>query len=189
MNKNLNIIKILKDGGIGILPTDTLYGLVGKAESKIAVNRIYKVKGRDDGKPLIVLISSFSDLKKFGIILDSKTKKFLEKIWPAKVSVILECKNNRFKYLHRGTNTLAFRFPRKKSLIEILKKTGPLVAPSANLQGLPPALTIPEAKKYFGSNVDFYISEGKKVSKPSTLVSFIDGELKIIRQGAKNIKQ
>lgn len=182
------IIKILKKDGIGILPTDTLYGLVGRAESKDAVQRIYKVKGRDDGKPLIILISSFSDFKKFGIDCDLKTKALLEKFWPGKVSVILSCENKELTYLHRGTKSLAFRFPHKKSLLEILKKTGPLVAPSANPQGLSPALTISEAKKYFHSNVDFYFSEGKKTSQPSTLVSFTDGELKILRQGAKKIK-
>lgn len=183
MKKNLNnIIKILKSGGVGVIPTDTLYGLVGSAFSNDAVERIYKIKNRDTKKALIILISSFKDLEKFGINLKEDQAKFFAKIWPGKVSVILSCKNKEFKYLHRGTNSLAFRFPAMKSLIEILKKTGPLVAPSANPEGLKPSETITEAKKYFGDSVDFYLAGGSLKCFPSTLVEISkDGEVGVLR--------
>ena len=73
--------------------------------------------------------------------------------------------------------------PKDKSLLEILEKSGPLVAPSANFEGERPAETIEEAKKYFGSDVDFYIDGGKIISDPSTLVELQDGKWNIIRQG------
>ena len=128
--KSKNIIKILKSGGVGVMPTDTLYGLVGSAFSKKAIDRIYKIKNRNKSKKLIVLISSIKDLEKFKIKLSST--KSLSKYWPGKVSIII--------------GGIAFRLPKKKSIIEILKKTGPLVAPSANPEGLKPAATIKEAK-------------------------------------------
>ncbi len=198
--KSKEIISILKKGGVGVIPTDTLYGLVGSAFSKEAVEKIYKIKNRDTKKALIILISSFKDLEKFGINLKEDQAKFLKKIWPGKVSVILPCKNKEFKYLHRGTNSLAFRFPAKKSLLEILKKTVPLVAPSANPEGLKPAENIREAKKYFGpvrsregsqrpsasngigTNVDFYLAGGSLKSEPSTLIEINkDGEVGVLR--------
>ena len=121
-------------------------------------------------------------MEKFGINLKEDQAKFLKKIWPGKVSVILPCKNKEFKYLHRGTNSLAFRFPAKKSLLEILKKTGPLVAPSANPEGLKPAENITEAKKYFGDKVDFYLAGGSLKSEPSTLIEISkDGEVGVLR--------
>jgi len=144
------VIKLLSAGQIGIMPTDTIYGLVGQALNRETVERIYKVRRRSPGKPLIVLISSVDNLKSFGISLDYKEKMFLNKFWPGQVSVILPCKSSKFKYLHRGTKTLAIRLPKKKSILEILKKTGPLVAPSANPEGLPPANNLKEAKGYFG---------------------------------------
>lgn len=182
------IVKILQDDGVGILPTDTLYGIVGNAFSKKVVESIYSIKGRDEGKPFIILISSIKDLENFGIDFNNS---FLEKFWPGKFSILLPFKNklseNKFKYLHRGTNELAFRLPNKKSLRELLKKTGPLVAPSANPQGLNPAKNIKEAKEYFGDKVDFYVSEGTLKSEPSTLLRINkNGEIQVLRGKLKN---
>lgn len=153
---------------IGIIPTDTIYGLVGPALSKKEVERIYKVKKRGTKKPFIILISSIKDLELFKIKIDKDAENILKKLWPGKVSVILPCPYKKFEYLHRGTKNLAFRLPRKKQLIKFIRKYGPLVAPSANPEGLPPANSIREAKEYFGDRIDFYIS-GSINDKPSTI--------------------
>jgi L-threonylcarbamoyladenylate synthase len=182
------IIKILQSDGVGILPTDTLYGIVGNAFSKKTVERIYKIKGRDENKPFIVLISSIKDLEKFNIDFNIS---ILNKFWPGKFSILLPFKNklsiNKFKYLHRGTNEIAFRLPNKKSLIELLKKTGPLVAPSANPQGFDPASNIKEAKAYFEDKVNFYVAGGILKSAPSTLLRINkNGEIQVLRGTLKN---
>lgn len=175
-------IKILKGGGVGVLLTDTLYGLVGQAQNKKAVAKIYKIKGRNEKKPLIILISSIKTLGLFGVKIDKQTQKALENFWPGPVSVILPCCLKKFEYLHRGTCTLAFRMPNKKSLVEIIKKTGPLVAPSANPEGMPPAKNVTEARSYFGSGADFYVRGGKPKNKPSAIFSIKSGDMKIIRK-------
>ena len=94
--------------------------------------------------------------------------------------------SNFFKYLHCGTKSLAFRLPDKKSLQKILKVTGPLVAPSANPEDLPPAKTITEAKNYFGDQINFYLP-GKTNTAPSTLIEIIDKKIIIRREGAGKI--
>ena len=176
-----DIYQIIKSGGIGVYPTDTLYGVVGGAHSKSAVEKIYSVKGRSKQKPFIILVSSINDLKKFGIKITKFQKKYLSEVWPGAVSVILPCKLKKFEYLHRGKNTLAFRLPKKKKISEFVKKTGPLVAPSANPQGMIPAHTIAEAKDYFGSDMDFYVSGGLLDAKPSTIVFLSEKGPKILR--------
>lgn len=182
------MIEILKCGGIGVLPTDTLYGIVGKALDKETVERIYRVRRRDLKKPMIILISSLDDLKKFGIILKKNQKETLSKFWPGKVSVVLDCKSEKFKHLHRGKNTLAFRFPADETLLKILKKVGPLVAPSANRAGDKPAENFKEARTYFTDEVDFYVDGGKIKSQPSTLVEMDkNGIVKVLRDGAVKI--
>jgi L-threonylcarbamoyladenylate synthase len=182
------IIKILKFGGIGIIPTDTLYGLVGSALNAETVERIYRVRRRDLKKPLIVLISSSTDLKMFGIKLNLAQEKKLKEFWPGKVSVIFECKNKKFQHLHRGKNSIAFRFPYDFELLNLLKKTGPLVAPSANRAGDEPATNFKEARAYFTDEVDFYVDGGKLKSKPSTLVEMDkNGEITVLRMGAVKI--
>ena len=181
---------ILKRGGIAVIPTDTIYGLVAKASDKKAVEKVYKVRGRDKNKPCIVLISSFSDLKNFGIKLEENQRKFLEEVWPGKISVILPCTSAKLKYLHRGKKSIAFRMigKRNKNLFNIIKSIGPLIAPSANPQGMPPATKRSEARKYFGVSVDAYVCVGTKISKPSTLVEYKKGKLVILREGAVKIK-
>lgn len=176
------IIKILKTGGVSVLLTDTLYGLVGQALSKKTVARIYKIKGRNSNKPLIILVSSVNDLSFFGIKIDNQTRDALENFWPGPVSAILPCPLKKFEYLHRGTKTLAFRFPKKKSLIGIIEKTGPLVAPSANLEGMPPAKNITEAKGYFGCDIDFYSRGVRPAKKPSIIIKISNGRIEIIRK-------
>lgn len=175
--------QILKRGGVGVIPTDTIYGIVAPALNENAVERVYALRKRSPDKPCIILISSIDDLKLFNINLDEKTKDFLEKIWPNKVSVILACPNAKFYYLHRGTKTLAFRLPHFALLTSLLHKTGPLIAPSANFEGEPPAQTIEEAKKYFGDKVDFYLDAGKLNSLPSTLIEIENNEIKVLREG------
>ncbi len=163
------VVATLKAGGIGVIPTDTIYGLVGSALDKKIVERIYKIRRRNPKKPMIILIGEFSDLKKFKINLSYTAKKIVSKYWPDKVSIILPCDRSQFKYLHRGTKMLALRLPKFKTLRILLKKTGPLVAPSANIEGWPPAKTIKEAQKYFGNKIDFYVDTGRLSSKPSKL--------------------
>ncbi len=189
MNNWTKAIVILKNDGVVVLPTDTIYGVVGSALSKRAVERIYKVRGRDKGKPCIVLISSYSQLQDFGVSLDQKQSTLLGAVWPGKVSVVMPCISKQFSYLHRGTKTIAFRMvgPQNKNLYTLLQNIGPLVAPSANPQGLVPARNITEARKYFHERVDMYINGGTKESKASTLIEFQHETVKILRQGAVEI--
>jgi len=172
----------IKKGGVGVLATDTLYGIVGSAFSRAAVRRIYAIKGRDDRKPFIILISSERELRRFGIALAREQKEYLESVWPGPVSVILPCPEKKFEYLHRGVKSLAFRVPKSKALRGFLKTAGPLVAPSANPQGCMPARTILEAKKYFGDSVDFYLAGGRKEGKPSKIVSLVSGAPEVLRK-------
>lgn len=169
--------KELKEGKIGVIPTDTVYGLVASALDKKSVEKIYELKKRDKKKPLIVLISSLKDLEAFGAKIDKETAK---KYWPGKVSIVLPVK--KFEYLHRGKKSLAFRLPDDETLTKILKASGPLVAPSANTEGKEPATTIEEAKKYFGENINFYLGAGKLRSKPSKIISIKKGEIEVVRK-------
>lgn len=180
---------ILISGGIGVIPTDTIYGIVGRAELPHTVERIYAVRKRDEYKPCIILISSPDDLNKFNIVIPAEAKIFLDKHapWPWKVSIVFPCLESRFEYLTRGTKSLAFRVPDVPELRDLLLKTGPLIAPSANIAGRPSATVIQEARQYFGNLVDFYIDGGKCNGLSSTLITFTDGKLVVLRQGAVHI--
>lgn len=178
------LVSLLKNGGIAVIPTDTIYGVVGSVLNRETVEKIYQLRKRSSDKPFIILISSIGDLEKFHVQLTGKQRKFLQKIWPNPVSIVLPIHGEQFEYLHRGTNSLAFRMPKDEKLLELLKQTGPLVAPSANVEGEKVAETIDDAKKYFRDHVPFYIDGGKIKAQPSTLIQLEDdGSWKILRQG------
>lgn len=189
-NSWLKVALLLKEGTIGVIPTDTIYGICGSVFNKKTVERIYKLRKRTSLKPLIILISSLDDLKIFGVKLKPWQKKILIKIWPSpthrqakKISVILSCPSSNFSYLHKGTKTLAFRIPAKRQLWKIINISGPLVAPSANLEGFEPAKTIFEARRYFGGKV-FYYGMRKLKGPNSTLINLIKNPMEVIRRGA-----
>lgn len=175
------LIGRLKKGQIGVLPTDTLYGLVGSALMPSVVERIYRVRRRDPKKPMIVLVSSVAALALFGVRLTSAQKKQLARLWPGRVSVIVSCPLKKYAYLHRGTGTIAFRVPASEWLRVFLKRSGPLVAPSANPEGREPARSIKQARDYFGHTVDFYRG-GRVKKKASTVIDLTDANFSIKRK-------
>ncbi len=179
------IVKLLSIGKVGVMPTDTVYGIVGSALNPQTVEEIYKLRKRAKDKPMIVLISGISDLAKFDIKISKYTEEALKKIWPNPVSVVLPCPSEKFTYLHRGKKTLAFRLPKDKRLMDLLKETGPLVAPSANVEGQPVAETIQDAKKVFGAGASFYVDGGKLALKASTVIRLHqDGTRIVLREGS-----
>lgn len=194
--KNAVLARALARGEVWVMPTDTIYGIVGSALNRRTVTRIYRLRKRNHKKPMIILIGAFRDLSRFGIKPDVATRRILSRFWPGPVSIILPLPSRasvlkQFHYLHRGTNALAFRLPAeaprakaglpKNWLRAMLKKTGPLVASSANHEGKPPAKTIAEAKAYFGKNVDGYLNKGTLRGKPSKLVKIDNGKMTILR--------
>lgn len=178
-----SVISILHKGGIGVMPTDTVYGLVGRATSSQTVERIFRVRKRDPGKPFIILISHIDEIELFGIHLSTRERKILERIWPGPVSVILPCKDKNFHYLHRGKKSLAFRLGKVSWLHSLIKQTGPLVAPSANPAGLPTATSVAMAKRYFSKDVDFYVGGKMLTGLPSTVIHFEKGKVVVDREG------
>lgn len=179
--KLMQAVPAIIRGDLAVIPTDTIYGIVAQATNPSAVQKIYDVKQRNPSKPFIILISSLGDLAQFGITPDETIAKLLNTYWPGPVSIILDCPNPKFEYLHRGTDALAFRLPRNEFIIQLIKATGPLVAPSANPEGLPPAANINEAKAYFGDKIACYVA-GDVNTNPSKIIRITsDGSEEIIR--------
>jgi L-threonylcarbamoyladenylate synthase len=197
--KTKEIIEQLRAGGVVVLATDTLYGIVACALNEKAVQRVYDTKGRAPEKPCIILIADIGDLSLFGITVDQLTEQLINRLWPGPISIVLACDKPEFAYLHRGTKTLAFRLPADEEFRAFLRETGPLIAPSANPEGQPPAVTIEEAKAYFSDKVDFYLpaeavakegeDDGRLEGKPSTLVAIENGKVVVLRQGIYKVSE
>jgi L-threonylcarbamoyladenylate synthase len=168
-------VDIITHGGVAIIPTDTLYGIVASAFDPDAIDRIYDLKQRNPDKPLIVLISDIAQLEQFGVVVSSELEGRLHAYWPGAYSIILPVIDEQFEYIHRGTNGIAFRYPDSQELLDFISQTGPIVAPSANPENMRPARNATEARVYFGTDVDCYVEGDDLSGKASTIISF-DGD-------------
>lgn len=164
-------ISVLRSGGVGVFPTDTVYGLVCQARDKQAVERIYRLRKRRPEKACIILISHIRDMFDFGVRPTGSCLHLARVVWPGPVSVIFPCEGDHLAYLHRGNDSLAFRFPSDPDLLEVLRQTGPLLAPSANIEGQPIVKTVKEAVSIFGDRVDAYTDGGCLRGHASTLIA------------------
>lgn len=166
------LIKILNAGGLAVIPTDTIYGIVARAYDKAAVERVFKIKQRDPNKKCIVLVANYNQAKELGVA-DAwleKTKLY----WPGPVSLVLPTTRKDIEQLERSTGMFGFRMPNNADLCNLIEQTGPLIAPSANPESLPPAKNIAEAKVYFGDQIDLYVDAGELVNQPSTLIDLVN---------------
>ncbi|HUC87761.1 MAG TPA: L-threonylcarbamoyladenylate synthase [Candidatus Binatia bacterium] len=176
------LLSLIQSGAVGVLPTDTVYGLAGLASNKMAVKRLYQLKSRDH-KPGTVVAANLEQLETLGI--KHRYLKAVKQFWPGPISIEIP---HQLEYLHQGTGREAFRIPEAKSFLKLLQITGPLLTSSANLPGEPVASNIQEAEEYFGSKLDFYVDGGDLSGRPpSTIIRIIDDAIEVIRQGAVSI--
>lgn len=172
-------IELIKQGGVGVMPSDTVYGLVADASNEAAVVRMYSLKDRDH-KPGTLIAASTVQLENLGVPKTEIQK--VEKWWPNSLSAVLTMKGN--EYLHQGVGDLAMRIVKDQAIHDLLLQTGPLITTSANLPTQPGATTIAEAIAYFGDSVDFYVDGGTRNHfLPSTIIKPIDDKIVILRQG------
>lgn len=171
-------------GAVGVIPTDTVYGIVCRAADAAAVKRLYALKQRQ-AKPGTIIAVSIEQLETLGI-----KRRYLtaaQEFWPGAVSVVIPC-GPELASLHQGKLSLAVRLPAQPALRALLAQSGPLLTTSANQPEQPVAVTIDQAKRCFGNLVDFY-SDGGDLSnhQPSTIIRVVDDAIEVLRPGAVNI--
>lgn len=180
------LVTLLKDGAVGIVPTDTVYGVVCRAADAEAVERLYKLKSREN-KPGTIISGKLQQLIDLGI--RARYLKAVENFWPNPLSVVIPC-GEELTYLHQGKHSLAVRIPADDKLREFLSKAGVLLTSSANDPGEPTATTIAEAQAYFGDKVDFYVDGGNLTDRPpSTVIRVVDDAIEVLREGAVRIDE
>lgn len=179
-----NLIALIRRGAVGVLLTDTVYGLVARADNEAAVLRLYALKDRER-KPGSSIAASVEQLEHLGL-----PKRYLDRVahlWPNPVSVVIP---HDLAYIHQGLGDSPFRVVADSQLRTLLEQTGPLTTSSANHPGQPPAQNIQEAIAYFGDNVDFYVDGGETGERPSsTVVRIDDSGITLFREGAVKINE
>lgn len=179
-------VLLQSDDAIGVLPSDTLYGVMCRAADKAAVTRLYALKQREH-KPGTVIAASVEQLVDLGI--PRRYLKAVVQFWPNPISVVVPT-TPALAYLDQSKMSLAVRVPDDPAIIQLLQKHGPLLTSSANQPGQPPATTIQEAQAYFGAAVDFYVDGGDLSGREgSTIIRVVDDAVEVLRQGAVTINE
>lgn len=178
------LVEVIRAGAVGVLPTDTVYGLVCSAADEAAAMRLYGLKTREQ-RPGTVIAASIDQLVELGI--PARYLKPVSSYWPNPISIRVPSSKPELYYLDYGKN-IAVRIPADDALRAFLEKTGPLLTSSANITGKPSATTIAEAKAYFDGHVDFYVDGGDLSGRqPSTVMRVVDDAVEVLREGAVKI--
>lgn len=163
-------VECLKSGGIVAIPTDTVYGLGADPFNASAVQRLYTLKGRPDGKPIPLVLSSVDDVHRVAQNLPDYFFHLTDRFWPGGLTIIVEAKD-LLPVLTAGGNTVGVRIPDNPLLLKILKTFGgPAAITSANLSGEPPATSPQEIGEELASRIDVIVDGGKTPGPvPSTV--------------------
>lgn len=185
LNALSDSVKLFAGGKVGVIPTDTVYGLACSASDENAVRRLYNLKDRQN-KPGTLIAASIQQLVELGI--KARYLKAVEHFWPGSISIVIP--NYELKYIHLGKGGIACRLPKSKELVKLLQQTGPLLTSSANQSGKPEATTTEEAIAYFGDKVDFYVDGGDSSGRqPSTIIRIVDDAIEVLREGAVKVTE
>jgi L-threonylcarbamoyladenylate synthase len=165
--------QLIREGGVVAFPTDTVYGLGAAADDEVARRRIYRIKGRPVGLPLILMVAAESQLEGW-VHVDSRVEALIRRWWPGPLTLILHAK---------GGGTLGVRIPQHKVALELLRAAGPLMTTSANLHGKDPAMTALEAGALTGvaAVLDGGAAPG---GTASTVLDLTGPEPHVLREGA-----
>ncbi len=178
--------RILRSGGIVVVPTDTVYGIVGAATSVAAITKIFAMKGRSQEKVFSIFVKDIETSRKYAYISDAKAK-FLEKMWPGPMIVVFKSKEKLPKILTGKNDTIGIRIPNNPFILELLARLDfPLVQTSANIFSKPPAKNLKEIIEYFGGaevKPDLVIDIGLLDGKSSAVIDFTGKEPLVLRTG------
>ena len=180
-----DIINTLKDGKLVIMPTDTIYGIIGDATNEDVINKVYKVKERPHDKPLLILVSNFSMLHELVTEIPKETEKIINKFWPGPLTILFKKSSKVSDALTANSALVAIRMPKDKRLLNIMNHLNrPLISTSANISSHD-AITNPnQLEEKMKEKIDLIVDEGTVNNEASTLITIVNGKIEILREGS-----
>ena len=184
-----DIIHKLKNGAVGIFPTDTVYGIGCDALNENAIHSLYDIKQRDLSKPINILVSNMEMVKRFVTNINSIEGALIKEFWPGALTIIFNKSSIVPNTLTSNLDTIGIRMPNNNLCLDIIEQfNSPLAMSSANISENPPATMVNTILNDFNSKVDFIIDNGEiKDGVPSTIVKVEDNKIKILREGSISI--
>jgi len=180
----LRAVAVLRDDGVVVYPTDTVYGLGCDIKSKRAVERIVRIKGRDPKKPMSFVCSDLTDISRYAKV-SNFAYRVLRRFLPGPYTFVLEASREVPKMLLTKQKTVGIRIPDHPVALALVRELrDPILSTSANPSGADPLNDPREIQEVLGDQVDMILDCGVLPRVPSTVVSLVDDAVEVLREGA-----
>ena len=176
--------KELEAGRAVILPTETVYGIFAKALDQEAVDYIYELKRRPREKALNLNVADEEDVRIYSKNQPSYLTKLIESFLPGPLTIILQANEKVPEWIHSGMSTVGFRMPVHPKTLELIRKYGPLVGPSANLSGHASGTKYKAIVKEFDQVIPGFEDDAFLTGQDSTILDISGAKARILRQGS-----
>ena len=178
------IEKTLAAGGAVVLPTETVYGLFAQALNEEAVERVYELKRRPRDKALNLNVASLEEVYRFSKNQPSYLEKLYQAFLPGPLTIILQANDRVPAWISSGMETVGFRIPKHPVTLDLIRKYGPLIGPSANLSGKASGTSFQQIMMDFQEQVSGVEDDAALTGQDSTILDLSGEKARILRQGA-----
>jgi tRNA threonylcarbamoyl adenosine modification protein (Sua5/YciO/YrdC/YwlC family) len=177
------VVECLKQGGVIAYPTDTIYGLGCDIFNKKGVKKLYQIKQRDPKKPFSFICADLSDVAIYAQVSNFAFK-IMKRYLPGPYTFVLEATRIVPDLLTTKQKTVGIRIPANPIALSIVQQLGhPLITTSANISGEEPCYDPVEIETTIGRQIDMVVDGGIVMGEPSTVISLVDDQVTILRQG------
>ena len=176
--------KELEAGRAVILPTETVYGIFAKALDQEAVDYIYELKRRPREKALNLNVADEASVRIYSKNRPSYLTKLIDSFLPGPLTIILQANEKVPDWIHSGMDTVGFRMPAHPKTLELIRKYGPLVGPSANLSGHASGTKYEAIVKEFDQLIPGFEDDAFLTGQDSTILDISGSKARILRQGS-----
>jgi L-threonylcarbamoyladenylate synthase len=178
------VTNVLAAGGVVAIPTESYYGLAVNPFDAGAIDRLYQIKGRPDGKPLLVLIGARAQLPRLAAGVPPSAELLMEAFWPGPLTIVFDAHPTLPPGLTAGTATVGVRLTGHALMRTMLTAVGPVTGTSANRSGAPPPQTAQEVEQIFGEEVALILDGGLTAGGPPSTVVDARDTVRVLREGS-----
>lgn len=177
------IVKVIRQGNLAIIPTDTVYGIIADATNEFAIKKVFEAKKREN-KPLIIYVNNIKMLKKYVKNITKLHYKLIDKYWPGSLTILFEKNNLISDTITCNNKYIGIRIPDNKFILNILKMINrPLITTSANLSGERTINRVEDLNDTLKHKITYIFDAGFIDNLPSTVVLPVGNKIKILRSG------
>ena len=171
------IVDVIKAKQLAIVPTDTVYGIIGDALDEAVIHKVYS-------KPLILMVSDISMLKKYVLEINDLEQRLIERFWPGKLTILFKKNELISDLITSGSDLVGIRFPDNKELVDVIKKLDkPLISTSCNISTRDVITNVSLIEKELLDKISYVYDCGEMSDVSSTIVQVVDNKINILREG------